>query len=82
LSKQVSQGSSEWFWNTTPRSGPGPGDLAVVQQQHAGGGRGQPGHQVQQRALAAARVADQRDELALGHVRLMSRSAWKGPLGG
>src|SRR5688572_15622702 len=24
FSKQVSQGSSEWFWNTTPRSGPGP----------------------------------------------------------
>ena len=24
LSKQVSQGSSEWFWNTTARSGPGP----------------------------------------------------------
>src|SRR5258708_17618304 len=23
-SKQVSHGSSEWFWNTTPRSGPGP----------------------------------------------------------
>src|SRR5882724_2707889 len=24
FSKQVSQGRSEWFWNTTPRSGPGP----------------------------------------------------------
>ena len=24
LSKHVSHGSSEWFWNTTPRSGPGP----------------------------------------------------------
>src|SRR5688572_428424 len=24
LPAQVSQGSSEWFWNTTPRSGPGP----------------------------------------------------------
>ena len=24
FSKQVSQGSSEWFWNTTARSGPGP----------------------------------------------------------
>src|SRR6266446_8125716 len=24
FSKQVSQGSREWFWNTTPRSGPGP----------------------------------------------------------
>ena len=24
LSSQVSQGSSEWFWNTTARSGPGP----------------------------------------------------------
>ena len=23
FSKQVSQGSSEWFWNTTARSGPG-----------------------------------------------------------
>jgi hypothetical protein len=75
--RQVSQGSSEWFWNTTPRSGPGP-DLAVVQQQHAGGGRGQPGHQVQQRALAAAAVADQRDELAACTSRLMSRSARRG----
>lgn len=24
FSKQLSQGSSEWFWNTTARSGPGP----------------------------------------------------------
>ena len=24
LSRQLSHGSSEWFWNTTPRSGPGP----------------------------------------------------------
>src|SRR5713101_2244165 len=24
FSKQVSQGKREWFWNTTPRSGPGP----------------------------------------------------------
>jgi hypothetical protein len=24
LSKHDSHGSSEWFWNTTPRSGPGP----------------------------------------------------------
>src|SRR5438128_880172 len=24
FSKHVSHGSSEWFWNTTPRSGPGP----------------------------------------------------------
>ena len=70
LSKQVSQGSSEWFWNTTARSGPGRGDLAVVAQQHAAGGREQAGDQVQQRRLAAARVADQRDELALGDVEV------------
>jgi hypothetical protein len=40
----------------------------------------QAGDQVQQRRLAAARVADQGNELALPTVRLMSRSAWKLPL--
>jgi hypothetical protein len=45
----------------------GAGDLAVGAQQHALGRRGEPGDQVQQRGLAAARVADQRDELALCH---------------
>ena len=43
----------------------GPGDLAVGAQQHAVRRPGQPGDQVQQGRLAAARVADQRDELAL-----------------
>ena len=41
-------------------------DLAVGAQQDALRRRGQAGDQVQQRRLAAARVADQRDELALG----------------
>jgi hypothetical protein len=45
---------------------PGPGDLAVGAQQGALGGRRQPGDQVEQGGLAAARVADQRDKLALG----------------
>ena len=80
MSKQVSHGSSEWFWNTTPRSGPGPGDLAAGAEQHAGGRLEQPRDEVEQRRLAAARVADQRDELALARpTRSMSRSATNGP---
>jgi hypothetical protein len=39
----------------------------LAQQQHAVWWGGQAGDQVQQRGLAAARVADQRDELALLH---------------
>src|SRR6185369_3822816 len=31
FSKQVSHGSSEWFWNTTPRSGPGPAISRLAQ---------------------------------------------------
>ncbi len=51
------------------------GDLAVVAQQHAAGGQQQPGDQVQQRTLAAARVADQRDELAWRDGEVESRAA-------
>ncbi|MNT34582.1 hypothetical protein D3C72_1705760 [compost metagenome] len=43
----------------------GAGDLALGAQQHAAGGPSQAGDQVQQGRLAAARMADQRDELAL-----------------
>ena len=43
------------------------GNFAIGTDQVALCGLRQPGDQVQQRALAAARVADQRDELALGH---------------
>jgi hypothetical protein len=31
FSKQVSQGSSEWFWNTTARSGDGPAISRLAQ---------------------------------------------------
>ena len=60
----LSHGSSEWFWNTTARSGPGSttsrpstNTLPVVASR-------QPGDDVEQSRLAAARVADDRDVLA------------------
>ena len=40
-------------------------DLAAGAEQDAGGRLEQPGDQIEQRRLAAAGVADQRDELAL-----------------
>nr|GEU28124.1 hypothetical protein [Tanacetum cinerariifolium] len=43
------------------------GDFAAGAQQHAVAGEQQPGDEVQQRRLAAARVADQGDEFSLAH---------------
>jgi hypothetical protein len=45
-------------------------DLAVGAQQHARARRGEAGNQVEQRRLAAARVPDQRDEIALGDTQV------------
>ena len=78
-SKHVSHGSSEWFWNTTPRSGPGPAISRPAHSSTPVRRLQQTGDQVEQRGLAAARMADQRDELALRTIRSMSRSATNGP---
>jgi hypothetical protein len=64
FSKHVSHGSSEWFWNTTARSGPGAAISRSSQRRTPLVGRVKPGDEVEQRRLAAARVADQRHELA------------------
>ena len=47
--------------------GPGLDDLAIVDEDVARRRRRQPRDDVEQRGLAAARVADDRDELALPH---------------
>ena len=49
---------------------PGPRQLAFLEQHDAAGRCGQAGHQVQQRALAAARVANEGDELAALHFEV------------
>jgi hypothetical protein len=67
LSKQVSHGSSEWFWKTTARSGPGPaisGYRTAVRPRWGG----DPGDQVQQGRFSAARVADQADGLPFDDI--------------
>jgi hypothetical protein len=48
----------------------GRGNLAAVAQQHPAGRLEQACDQVQQGALAAARMADQRDELTPGHAEV------------
>ena len=80
FSWQVSHGSSEWFWKTTARSGPGEAirGCRTAARQRLGAAARQSG---QQRRLAAARVADQRTNSPLATVRWMSCSAWKGPFG-
>jgi hypothetical protein len=50
--------------------GPRRGNFSAVADQRARRGRQQAGDEVQQRGLAAARVADQRDELAALHVQV------------
>jgi hypothetical protein len=82
LSKQVSQGSSEWFWNTTARSGPGPLISLLAHSSAPLVGGGQAGDQVQQRGLAAARVADERHELALGDGQVDAAQRREQALGG
>ena len=63
----VSQGSSVACWNTTPTSADGPSMRLSRQRECAGVGAVEAGEQAQQRALAAARRADQADELAVPH---------------
>ena len=65
FSATVSQGKSAYSWKTTPRSTPGAvtGRPATSTQRPR---RAQePAEDVEQRALAAARRPDDRDELAL-----------------
>jgi hypothetical protein len=61
---------------------PGRGDLAAVADQRALAGLQQSGDQVQQRGFAAARVADQRDELAALHVEVDAPQRMEAPLAG
>jgi hypothetical protein len=48
--------------------GAGPGDLAAAEDDAAAVGRDEPRHHRQHRGFAAARMADDADELALGDV--------------
>ena len=73
-SVDLSQGSSEWFWNTTARSGPGASTSRPSRITAARGRRHEPGHHVEQRGLAAAGMADDGDELALRRRQAESSS--------
>ena len=67
LSSTFSQGISACFWNTTPRSAPGPGDRPRRRAGSCPGRRQEAGDAVQQRGLAAARGAERDDEVAVVH---------------
>ena len=58
-----------------PRSAPGRLDAAAVEQHLAGGRLVEPGDDAQQRALAAARRAEDGDEVVLGDLQVGRLSA-------
>ena len=86
LSATVSQGSSRGSWNTMPTAGCGPAMRLAVEADRAGAGAVEPGDEAQQRRLAAARAADQRDDLADSRptgryresARCRRRRSWRG----
>ena len=81
FSWQVSQGSSEWFWNTTARSGPGP---AISRPAHSSTpcvGRVRPAMRLSRVDLPQPEWPISATNSPLATVRWMSRRAWKLPLG-
>ena len=64
FSMTLSHGISACFWNTTPRSAPGPIDRLAVEHDLAGRRLHEAGDARQQRRLAAARRAERDDEVA------------------
>ena len=62
--RAVSHGSRHGDWNTIARSAPGPIDLRAVDDDAAEGRPVEAGDDRQHRGLAAAGVAEDRDELA------------------
>ena len=65
LASTVRHGSRFGVWNTKPKSSCGPSDLAAADFDAAAARARHAGDDAQQRGLAAAARAEQRDELAL-----------------
>ena len=68
LPRTVSHGKTPYSWKITPRSGPGPSTGASSSRTCAARRLDEAADDVHQRRLAAARGADDRDELALADV--------------
>src|SRR6185369_9095860 len=80
FSKQVSHGSSEWFWNTTPRSGPGPAISRFAQIRLPCVGVVRPAMRLSKVDLPQPECPISATNSPLATVRLISRSATNGPL--
>src|SRR3989344_7272434 len=80
LSKQVSQGSSEWFWNTTARSGPGPLISLLAHSSAPLVGVVSPAIRFKSVDLPQPEWPISATNSPLAIVRLMSRSAGNRPL--
>ena len=80
LSKQVSQGSSEWFWNTTARSGPGPLISLLAHSKVPAVGVVSPAIRFSSVDLPQPECPMSATNSPLATVRLMSRSAGNRPL--
>jgi hypothetical protein len=65
LSRTFSHGISACFWNTTPRSAPGPTTGRPSSRISPARRRQEAGDAVQQGRLAAARCAERDDEVAI-----------------
>src|SRR5688572_7235857 len=74
---QVSQGSSEWFWNTTPRSGPGPAISLLASSRCPAVGRSSPARRFSSVDLPQPEWPISVTNSPLATVRLMSRRASK-----
>jgi AmiR/NasT family two-component response regulator len=79
FSKQVSQGSSEWFWNTTARSGPGPAISRLAHSKWPWVGRVRPAIRFNKVDLPQPLWPIKATNSPLATVRLMPCSAGKEP---
>src|ERR1700722_84761 len=69
FSRTVSQGNSAKVWNTMATSWAGPRPAAPADRHLALAGRHEAGDDAQQGGLAAARAAEQRDDLILAQLQ-------------
>ena len=79
FSKQVSQGKSEWFWNTTARSGPGPAISRLAHNRWPWVGRVSPAIRFSNVDLPQPECPIKATNSPLATVRLMSLRAQNGP---
>ena len=80
FSKQVSQGSSEWFWNTTARSGPGAAISRLSQSSTPLVGRVRPAIRLSSVDLPQPEWPIRVTNSPCSTLRSISRRAWKRPL--